>query len=89
MRSAARDRYVADVVDLSAYPFDSHKLPIMIQDKGDPEQVKYVVDEENSHVLRVNRAHETPRGARQRLFTPIGYPKIAILTFLSFMWPVP
>jgi len=36
---------LAAVIDLKEYPFDNHVLPIVLEDKGDPEQVKYQVDE--------------------------------------------
>ena len=29
------------VIDLSKYPFDNHELPIILRDKGDPEQIVY------------------------------------------------
>jgi hypothetical protein len=35
---------LAAAIDLSAYPFDSHLLPIVLQDKGDPEQIRYKLD---------------------------------------------
>jgi hypothetical protein len=35
------------IVDLSQYPFDDHELQIMLVDKGDPEQIRYVVDNES------------------------------------------
>jgi hypothetical protein len=41
---------LAAVVDLAAYPFDSHLLPIVLQDKGDPEQIRYKLDTANTKV---------------------------------------
>jgi hypothetical protein len=35
------------IVDLSQYPFDDHQLEITLVDKGDPEQIRYVVDKES------------------------------------------
>lgn len=35
------------IVDLSQYPFDDHELQITLVDKGDPEQIRYVVDKES------------------------------------------
>ena len=36
------------VIDLSNYPFDSHALPIVLEDKGDPEGIRYALDREHS-----------------------------------------
>jgi hypothetical protein len=41
---------LAAELDLSAYPFDSHLLPIVLQDKGDPEQIKYKLDEADTNI---------------------------------------
>jgi hypothetical protein len=41
---------LAAELDLSAYPFDSHLLPIVLQDKGDPEQIVYKVDTANTSI---------------------------------------
>jgi hypothetical protein len=38
------------LLDFSEYPYDSHALQIVIEDKGDPEQIKYVVDHEHTGV---------------------------------------
>jgi hypothetical protein len=38
------------IVDLSEYPFDSHNLQITLLDKGDPEQIKYVLDKDNTGI---------------------------------------
>jgi hypothetical protein len=35
---------LAAELDLSAFPFDGHLLPIVLEDKGDPEQIAYKVD---------------------------------------------
>ena len=36
------------LIDMKDYPFDSHVLPIVLEDKGGPEDVKYEVDEAGS-----------------------------------------
>jgi len=41
---------LAAVVDLSEYPFDNHALPIVLEDKGDPAQIKYVIDAEHTGI---------------------------------------
>jgi hypothetical protein len=41
---------IAAELDLSAYPFDSHLLPIVLQDKGDPEQIRYKLDTADTSV---------------------------------------
>jgi len=38
------------VIDLSEYPFDNHDLPLVIEDDGDAEQVKYELDGQSSAV---------------------------------------
>jgi hypothetical protein len=35
---------VAAELDFSSFPFDRHLLPIVLEDKGDPEQIAYKVD---------------------------------------------
>src|SRR5436190_21605295 len=34
---------LAAVIDLSEYPYDTHELQIVLEDKGDPEQIKFVM----------------------------------------------
>lgn len=41
---------LAAVVDLGEYPFDNHALPIVLEDKGDPAQIKYTIDAEHTGV---------------------------------------
>lgn len=38
------------VVDLSEYPYDNHALTVVLEDKGDPAQVKLVLDREHTGV---------------------------------------
>jgi hypothetical protein len=38
------------IIDLSEYPFDNHALPIILEDKGDPEQIRYDLDTAGSSV---------------------------------------
>jgi len=38
------------VIDLADYPYDNHELPLVLEDDGDPEQVKYEVDGSASSV---------------------------------------
>jgi len=40
---------LSGLIDLSEYPFDSHELPIVIYDKGDPEQITYEIDTAEAH----------------------------------------
>jgi hypothetical protein len=38
------------VIDLSSYPFDNHALPIVLEDRSDPEEVTFELDKDRSGV---------------------------------------
>jgi hypothetical protein len=40
---------LSGLIDLSEYPFDKHKLPIVLYDKADAEQVRYEIDTDPQH----------------------------------------
>jgi hypothetical protein len=38
------------IIDLSEYPYDNHELQLVLEDKGDPTQVKLVLDQEHTGI---------------------------------------
>jgi hypothetical protein len=43
------------LLDFSEYPYDSHALQIVLEDKGDPEQIKYQIDQEHTGIADKGR----------------------------------
>jgi hypothetical protein len=43
------------LLDFSEYPYDSHALQIVLEDKGDPEQITYAVDDAHTGVADKGR----------------------------------